>query len=206
MIAPQLAAVRPRVYAAGSGEALPLDDEVRRLLDRGTRGVVALLGPAGSGKTAALRHLAAALPAGAPVTFLDGPDYPGWAPDASRLVVYAPASAPKVSPYVTDRSCSSAPCATWITSKAFSSAAPGAYGNLGYNNLKGPGLFSLDLALSRSFPIDDKRSLQVRAEAFNLPNWVNLNPPVSTLTSGAFGQIQSSGDPRILQLAMKFVF
>jgi hypothetical protein len=117
-----------------------------------------------------------------------------------------PNLAPGVSPYVTDRSCSSAPCATWITSKAFSSAAPGAYGNLGYNNLKGPGLFSLDLALSRIFPIDDKRSLQVRAEAFNLPNWVNLNPPVSTLTSGAFGQIQSSGDPRILQLAMKFVF
>lgn len=102
MIAPQLAAVRPRVHAAGSGEALLLEDEVRRLLDRGTRGVVALLGPAGSGKTAALRHLAAALPAGAPVTFLDGPDYAGWAPDASRLVVYAPASAPKVSPYAQD--------------------------------------------------------------------------------------------------------
>ena len=117
-----------------------------------------------------------------------------------------PNLAPAVSPYVNDRSCSSAPCVTWIASKAFSSAVSGAYGNLGYNNLKGPGLFSLDLALSRSFPIDDKRSLQVRAEAFNLPNWVNFNPPVSTLTSGAFGQIQSSADPRILQLAMKFLF
>jgi hypothetical protein len=111
-----------------------------------------------------------------------------------------------VSPYVTDRSCSSAPCVTWLTSKAFSSAASGTYGNLGYNNLKGPGLFSLDMALTRTFRIDEVRSLQVRGEAFNLPNWTNFNAPVSTLTSGAFGQVQSSADPRIVQLAMKFVF
>ena len=111
-----------------------------------------------------------------------------------------------VSPYVPHQSCSTAPCVTWMTTKAFSSAASGTYGNLGYNNLKGPGLFSLDLALTRRFPIDERRSLQVRGEAFNLPNWTNLNAPVSTLTSGAFGQIQSSGDPRIVQLAMKFVF
>jgi energy-coupling factor transporter ATP-binding protein EcfA2 len=91
MIEPQPAAVRPRVLSAAGGEALLLEDEVRRLLDAGTRGVVALLGPAGSGKTAALQHLAAALPPDAPVTFLDGPDYPNWAPDTGRLVVYAPA-------------------------------------------------------------------------------------------------------------------
>jgi uncharacterized protein YjbI with pentapeptide repeats len=102
MIAPQFAAVRPRVYSAASGEALLLEDEVRRLLTAGTRGVVALLGPAGSGKTAALQHLAAALPPDAPVTVLDGQDYARWAPDANRLVVYAPASPPKVSPGAQD--------------------------------------------------------------------------------------------------------
>jgi len=111
-----------------------------------------------------------------------------------------------VSPYVSDRSCSTAPCVTWMTPKAFSAAATGTYGNLGYNNLAGPGVFSLDVALSRTFPIDEKRSIQLRGEAFNLPNYTNLNPPVSTLTSGAFGQIQASADPRIVQLAMKFVF
>ena len=56
-----------------------------------------------------------------------------------------------------------------------------------------------------------------RAEAFNIPN--HSNPcgqvagnigavvcPVVTLTNSSFGKIQSFGDPRILQLALKYVF
>jgi len=35
---------------------------------------------------------------------------------------------------------------------------------------------------------------------------VNLLDPVATLTSSAFGQIQTANDPRILQLALKYVF
>jgi hypothetical protein len=94
----------------------------------------------------------------------------------------------------------------WINASAFGSAAAGAYGGLGYNNIKGPGFFEFDIALSRSFVIREKKSLQLRGEAFNLPNHVNLNIPVSTLSSGTFGQIQSAADPRIIQLAAKFVF
>jgi hypothetical protein len=37
-------------------------------------------------------------------------------------------------------------------------------------------------------------------------NHVNPFDPVSNLTSGTFGQIQGASDPRILQLALKFVF
>jgi len=94
----------------------------------------------------------------------------------------------------------------WINSSAFQNPAPGTYGNLGYNNLRGPGTVTLDMNLSRSFPIREKMSLQLRAEAFNLPNRANFNNPVSTLNSGAFGQIQATGDPRIVQFAMKFIF
>jgi uncharacterized protein YjbI with pentapeptide repeats/energy-coupling factor transporter ATP-binding protein EcfA2 len=61
MFQPQRAPVRPRVIAS-SGEALPLEDEVRALLDAGTRGLIQIIGPPGSGKTTALRHLAAVLP------------------------------------------------------------------------------------------------------------------------------------------------
>jgi hypothetical protein len=111
-----------------------------------------------------------------------------------------------LTPYVSDHSCSTAPCVTWITPKGFASAASGTYGNLGYNNLKGPGVFSLNVALTRTFQVRERKSIQVRGEAFNLPNHSNFNAPVATLNSGTFGQIQSSADPRILQLAMKLIF
>jgi hypothetical protein len=37
-------------------------------------------------------------------------------------------------------------------------------------------------------------------------NHTNFNNPVSTLSSAAFGKIQSAGDPRIQQFAAKFYF
>ena len=118
-------------------------------------------------------------------------------------------------------SCSPAPCVQWSNPAAFAIPALGTYGNLGQANIAGPGMFQLNVALSRTFPVwGEKRSLQVRAEAFNLPNHVNLaTPAVSTtngLSSPIFGQIttdisgnnglSSQGDPRIIQLALKLVF
>jgi Carboxypeptidase regulatory-like domain/TonB dependent receptor len=94
----------------------------------------------------------------------------------------------------------------WISSSAFAPAAAGTYGNLGYNNIKGPGVFQLDVALSRTFAVHEKKTLQIRAESFNMVNHVNFNTPVATLNSGNFGQITSAADPRIIQLAAKFVF
>ena len=103
----------------------------------------------------------------------------------------------------------------WLNPAAFGPPALGTYGNLGQSNIKGPGIFQLNLALSRTFPIWEKRTIQVRAEAFNLPNHLNAATPVASVTAANFGQITSdisgnsglnSGDYRIVQLAMKFVF
>jgi hypothetical protein len=96
----------------------------------------------------------------------------------------------------------------WVNASAFAAAAPGTYGNLGYNNMKGPGYFTLDLSLVRSFRVREGMSLQLRGEAFNLPNKANFATPVATLNSGTFGQITSTGSngPRIVQLAAKFLF
>lgn len=127
---------------------------------------------------------------------------------------------PGVSPYATNQACSPAPCIQWIVPGAFSSPALGTIGNLGTYDMKGPGIFQLDMALSRTFAIWEKRTLQLRAEAFNLPNHLNPNVPgttAGTVTTNAanFGQIKSdisgtsgltSGDYRIIQLALKFVF
>jgi hypothetical protein len=104
----------------------------------------------------------------------------------------------------------------WLNPAAFTAPAPGTYGNVALQSVAGPGMFQLDMALSRTFAIAEGKSLQLRAEAFNLPNHMNPGPPNLTLnSSGSFGKIQSDisgtsglsdGDPRIMQFALKFVF
>jgi hypothetical protein len=93
---------------------------------------------------------------------------------------------------------------------------------LGQNNIKGPGIIQWNMAVARTFVLRERKSLQVRAEAFNVPNHLNpaapgapSSPSTNSLSSSTFGQILGdisgnngldSGDPRIIQLAMKFVF
>ncbi len=76
----RIAPVRPRVVSEASGETLLLEEEVRRYLDEGAKGAIALIGPPGSGKTTALGHLAAVLPTRA--VFLDG-SHAGDSPEAT---------------------------------------------------------------------------------------------------------------------------
>jgi hypothetical protein len=103
----------------------------------------------------------------------------------------------------------------WINTSAFALPALGTYGNLGLNNIKGPGVFQFNMALSRTFAVREGKTIQVRAESFNLPNHLNPSVPTGSLSSSTFGQILSdisgnngldAGDPRIIQFAMKFVF
>ena len=114
----------------------------------------------------------------------------------------------------------------WIDASAFAPAAPGTYGNLGRNNMKGPGVFQLDMALSRNFTFKEGQTIQLRAEAFNLPNHLNPFAPGAAPNAGQtgafvnliapnFGQITNdisgtngltAGDYRVIQLALKLLF
>src|SRR5207302_983233 len=53
---------------------------------------------------------------------------------------------------------------------AFSLQPANQRGNLGRNTLIGPGIVNLDFSLAKSFPIDERHSVDFRAEMFNLPN------------------------------------
>jgi len=77
----------------------------------------------------------------------------------------------------------------------------------------------LNAALSRIFPLREKRSIQLRAEAFNLPNHLNPSNPATAVNSALFGIINTdqsgiagqisgvtSGDYRVIQFALKLVF
>jgi hypothetical protein len=94
----------------------------------------------------------------------------------------------------------------YLNSAAYSSPATGTYGNLGALNIKGPGFITVNPALSRVFHVREKQTVQIRVEAFNLFNHSNFNAPTLALNSATFGQILTAQDPRIMQLAAKYVF
>jgi uncharacterized protein YjbI with pentapeptide repeats/energy-coupling factor transporter ATP-binding protein EcfA2 len=71
------APVRPRIISPITGEAVPLDDQIGQIIDEGRYKRVGLIGGPGSGKSTAIRHLAAVLPpwALAKVLLADDPDH-----------------------------------------------------------------------------------------------------------------------------------
>jgi hypothetical protein len=93
----------------------------------------------------------------------------------------------------------------WFDPAAFTNPTRGTLGNSGRNILDGPGSITFDLALVKQLTLGRSR-LQVRAEVFNLFNRDNFNQPGNTVGTATFGVIQSAGDPRSAQLAVKLLF
>jgi hypothetical protein len=98
----------------------------------------------------------------------------------------------------------------WVSRAPFRQLNPatqaGQFGNEGRNVVRGPGIESVDLSLFKNFRMSETKRVQFRAECFNLLNHANLGLPENDLESPAFGQILQAGPPRLLQLAVKFLF
>ncbi len=89
MIVPAVAAVRPRIVSPATGDALLLEDFVFSSAAKFSRGSIHIAGPVGSGKTTALRHLAATVLPHFPILLLDNPDLVEVSLQSThRLVVY----------------------------------------------------------------------------------------------------------------------
>src|SRR6185312_12984243 len=88
----------------------------------------------------------------------------------------------------------------------FTSAANGTFGNLGYNNLRGPGFFEVDLALSKRFRVRERQNVEIRAESFNIQTRANFLNPTAAMNSSNFGKILTDVSPRIMQFAVKYAF
>lgn len=98
------------------------------------------------------------------------------------------------------------PLGFYLNRDAFTIPAAGTYGNLGNYSVVGPTTWDLDMALSRVFAIKESQSVEVRAEAFNVPNSFRPQNPNVNVSSSQFGQIRAARPPRIMQFALKYVF
>jgi len=103
----------------------------------------------------------------------------------------------------------------WLNPAAFALPAPGTLGNVRRNSLRNPHYWAIDMAVSRFLPVGAGRTLELRAEAFNILNTFNWGPLPSTqgstthanFSDGAFGRVLSmAGTPRILQFGIKYGF
>ena len=77
-------------------------------------------------------------------------------------------------------------------------------GNAGRNSVYGPGLQSLDVAVSRGFALGERARFTFRVEAFNSLNKVNLGTPNRFVNTAQFGTITESSTPgRVLQIGAR---
>ncbi len=96
----------------------------------------------------------------------------------------------------------------WFNINAFAPPAVGAWGNAGFNSLRGPGRDNWNLSLFKSFPFthDESRRLEIRAESFNAWNHTQFDAVSNSLGASNFGQVTSAFDPRVFQFGAKIYF
>jgi hypothetical protein len=100
----------------------------------------------------------------------------------------------------------------WFNVSAFAQLQPDplgrfeVFGDEGRNAVQGPGYVNWDASAFKNIRLTETKELQFRGELFNLLNHTNFRLPVSDIESPTFGQIQSDVAPRVIQVALKFLF
>jgi outer membrane receptor protein involved in Fe transport len=102
--------------------------------------------------------------------------------------------------------------AEWFNTSAFQQLQPDplgrfeVFGDEGRNAVEGPGYVNWDFSALKNIRLAESKELQFRGELFNVLNHTNFRLPVSDIESPTFGQIQSDVSPRVIQVALKFLF
>jgi hypothetical protein len=103
-----------------------------------------------------------------------------------------------------------------LNAEDFPLPAPGTVGTLPRNSYYGPEYFSTDLSLFKNVRLGwfngDSSTFQVRLEAYNVFNTVNLSNPSGSVSSANFGRVTNTRgrggipDGRVIQIGGKFLF
>jgi hypothetical protein len=95
----------------------------------------------------------------------------------------------------------------WFNPAAFATPAAYTFGNVGRNTIYGPGMQTLDIAMTRSFAVVDRMRLEMRAEAYNALNHSNWGTPNRFVNTPQFGSITEATTPgREFQLSARLSF
>ena len=131
---------------------------------------------------------------GTPVSIGNGPDNLGLGgTTANRANIIAPIT------YPGNR-------LQWFSTSSFAQPGPLQWGTAARNDVVTPGRNNWNMALFKAFQVKESIRFEFRAETFNTFNHTQFNSLQTTLTSGNFGQLTGTNQPRTLQLGAKFLF
>ena len=100
----------------------------------------------------------------------------------------------------------------YLNQRSFAQAPLGRFGallrpgNLGRNQIYGPGLWNVDLSLSKNVRVKESLRLQFRADLFNAFNHTVLSGVDTNVLSSRFGRVTSVRPGRVTQLSVRFDF
>jgi len=101
----------------------------------------------------------------------------------------------------------------WLNTAAFAqvpiikaSGATARPGNVGVFAAYGPGSWTFNMNLGKTFSLNERLKLMIRADAFNALNHVNLGDPNTEITSATFGRITSAAAARGIQMNGRITF
>ncbi|HEY3936554.1 MAG TPA: TonB-dependent receptor [Bryobacteraceae bacterium] len=93
----------------------------------------------------------------------------------------------------------------WFNPADFGPASAATFGSCGVGTVRGPGLKTADLSLSKKFQFTEHQNLEFRSEFINATNTPILNAPTRSLGS-TLGLLQSSQGARNIQFGLKYNF
>jgi trimeric autotransporter adhesin len=96
--------------------------------------------------------------------------------------------------------------AHFFNTAAFSIPLPGTFGNAGRNTIIGPGLSNVSLALLRTIPLGQTRTLAIQIQANNVFNTVQFATIDTVVNSPTFGEVTAFRQMRRVQIVTRLRF
>lgn len=88
----------------------------------------------------------------------------------------------------------------------FPRPATGTLGDLGRNTFRGPGFARVDAALTKTFPLHESVTANLKLESYNAFNHANFNAPTTNLNNNNFGKVTAADAGRVYQVSLLIRF
>ncbi|HWF47370.1 MAG TPA: carboxypeptidase regulatory-like domain-containing protein [Bryobacteraceae bacterium] len=138
------------------------------------------------------------------VTIHSGFPFTIGANDASGTNSFGPLASCSGSPAVLGAQNSSSGGYQYWSQSTFFQPSSG-FGNCGVGIIRGPGLHTLDLGLSKLFSVTEHQNLELKVQAINFTNTTILNAPTTGI-GPTLGLVNSSQGARQIQFGLKYNF